>query len=570
MAKKRNRLSSTPVDLPKSPTGITGLDEITGGGLPKGRPTLITGSAGCGKTMMAMEFLVRGATEYNEPGVFMAFEESAEELTKNVASMGFDLARLQAAKKMVIDYVHIDRQEIQDTGEYDLEGLFVRLGYAIDSIGAKRVVLDTIEALFAGLPNEAILRAELRRLFRWLKKRGVTAVITGERGDKTLTRYGLEEYVADCVILLDFRILEQIATRRLRIVKYRGSAHGVDEFPFLIGRTGISILPVTSLNLEHAVSSARVSTGISRLDTMLEGKGYYRGSTVLISGSAGTGKTSFAAAFIADACRRRERCLYFAFEESPGQIVRNMNSIGIDLTEPVKKGFLQFHASRPSAYGLEMHLINMHRIIDEYKPRCVVLDPVSNLISVGTRVEVKSVLTRLFDYLKMNGVTVVLTDLSHGGTLTESTNEEISSLIDTWLLLKAIEISGERNRGLYVLKARGMNHSNQIREVKLSSRGIDLVDVYLGEGNVLTGSARLQQEALEKTKIMASETERRRRQQQIERKKKVMQAKIEALKAEYEAELSELASYHAEEAEEEKTRADVRSRIAHLRKADKS
>lgn len=568
MARKRS--SSVLTDLPKSPTGIKGLDEITGGGLPKGRPTLITGSAGCGKTMMAMEFLVRGATEFNEPGVFMAFEETAEELTKNVASMGFDLARLQNANKIAVDYVHIDRQEILDTGEYDLEGLFVRLGYTIDSVGAKRVVLDTVEALFAGLPNEAILRAELRRLFRWLKNRGVTAVITGERGEKMLTRYGLEEYVADCVILLDFRILDQIATRRLRIVKYRGSAHGVDEYPFLIGPSGISILPVTSLNLEHAVSNARVSTGIPRLDTMLAGKGYYRGSTVLISGSAGTGKTSFAAAYIAAACQRRERCLYFAFEESPGQIIRNMKSIGIDLEEPVKKGFLQFHASRPSSSGLEMHLINMHRIIDEAKPACVVLDPVSNLISVGTSVEVKSVLTRLFDYLKTKGVTVVLTDLSHGGVSVETTNEEISSLIDTWLLLKYIETSGERNRGLYVLKSRGMDHSNQIREVRLSDRGIDLVDVYLGGGNVLTGSARLQEEAGERAKIEALQAGRDRRQQQIERKKKIMQAKIEALKAEYEAELAELAAYHSEEAESEKARAHVRTRIAHQRKADKS
>lgn len=568
MASKRSSL--TPVDLPKSPTGISGLDQITGGGVPKGRPTLITGSAGCGKTMMAMEFLVRGATQFNEPGVFMAFEENAEELTKNVASMGFDLDRMQAAKKLVIDYVHIDRQEIQDTGEYDLEGLFVRLAYAIDSIKAKRVVLDTIEALFAGLPNEAILRAELRRLFRWLKARGVTAIITGERGEKTLTRYGLEEYVADCVILLDFRIREQIATRRLRIVKYRGSAHGVDEFPFLIGNSGISILPVTSLNLKHEASKARISTGVKRLDTMLEGKGYYRGSTVLISGTAGTGKTSFAAAFAEAACRRKERCLYFAFEESPGQIIRNMSSIGIDLETPANKGFLQFYASRPSAYGLEMHLINMHQIIDEFKPHCVVLDPVSNLISVGTRVEVKSVLTRLFDYLKMNGITVVMTDLSHAGISIESTNEEISSLIDTWILIKSIEVNGERNRGLFVLKSRGMDHSNQIREVKLSRQGIDLTDVYLGEGVVLTGSARLQEEAQENAKGVVLKAERERRARQIERKKKIMQAAIASLKAEFEAEAEELATYHAEETKSAEARAASRTRIANLRKADRT
>lgn len=379
---KKSAAKLTP--LAKCPTGISGLDEITNGGLPKGRPTLVTGSAGCGKTLLAVEFLVRGAMEYNEPGVYMAFEETAEELSKNVASLGFDLDKLQAEKKLAIDYVYIERSEIEETGEYDLEGLFVRLGYAIDAIGAKRVVLDTVEALFAALPNEAILRAELRRLFRWLKARGVTAVITGERGVSSLSRHGLEEYVADCVILLDFRVREQVSTRRLRIIKYRGSAHGADEYPFLIEKTGISILPVTSLGLNHIVSTKRISTGIPRLDAMLSGKGYFRGSTILISGTAGTGKSSFSAKFAEAACLRGERCLYFAFEESPSQITRNMASIGIDLATPVKKGLLKFHASRPTLYGLETHLITFHNLINEFKPHAVIVDPVSNLTAVGT------------------------------------------------------------------------------------------------------------------------------------------------------------------------------------------
>ncbi|MDD5170040.1 MAG: circadian clock protein KaiC, partial [Syntrophales bacterium] len=445
--------------LAKCPTGIAGLDEITDGGLPQGRPTLVTGSAGCGKTLMALEFLIRGAMMYNEPGVFIAFEETAEELSENVASLGFDLPQLQAEKKLAIDYVYIERSEIEDTGEYDLEGLFVRLGYAIDSVGAKRVVLDTVEALFASLPNEAILRAELRRLFRWLKVKGVTAIITGERGGDMLSRHGLEEYVADCVILLDFRVREQISTRRLRIIKYRGSAHGADEYPFIIEKTGLSILPVTSLGLNHVVSSERISTGIPRLDAMLAGKGYFRGSTILLSGTAGTGKSSISAKFVEAACKRGERCLYFSFEESPSQITRNMTSIGIDLATPVRKGLLMFHASRPTIYGLETHLITFHNLINEFRPQVVIVDPVSNLTSVGTSAEVKSILTRLFDYLKMNQVTTLLTDLAHFGNSLEKTNEEISSLIDTWLLLRDIEINGERNRGLYILKSRGMAHS---------------------------------------------------------------------------------------------------------------
>jgi circadian clock protein KaiC len=556
------------VSLAKCPTGIAGLDEITGGGLPKGRPTLITGSAGCGKSIMALEFLVHGAIKYNEPGVFMAFEETAGELADNVASLGFDLGKLQARKKIAIDYVYIERSEIEDTGEYDLEGLFVRLDYAIKSVGAKRVVLDTVEALFAALPNEAILRAELRRLFRWLKARGVTAVITGERGDNLLTRHGLEEYVADCVILLDFRVREQISTRRLRIIKYRGSAHGADEYPFLIEKTGISILPVSSLGLNHIVSSERISTGISRLDTMLTGKGYFRGSTILISGTAGTGKSSFAAKFVEAACKRGERCLYFAFEESPSQIIRNMSSIGINLALPVKKGKLMFHASRPTLYGLESHLITFHNLINDFKPQVVVVDPVSNLTAVGTSAEVKSILTRLFDYLKKTHVTTLLTDLAHSGNSAERTNEEISSLIDTWLLLRDIEINGERNRGLYILKSRGMAHSNQIREVRLSDRGIDLVDVYLGPAGVLTGSARAAQEAKERSEAAVFNQDLDKKLREQERKRRALESRIEALRAEFAAESEELEAMSKDEKKRRQALTNGRTDMARLRKAD--
>lgn len=555
--------------LEKCPTGIRGFDEISNGGLPKGRPTLICGSAGCGKTVLAMEFLLRGAIQYKEPGVFVSFEETPKDLAQNFVSLGYDLNDLIARKLIAMDHVYIESSEIEETGEYDLEGLFIRLAHAIDSIKAKRIVLDTIESLFSGLSNEGILRAELRRLFHWLKDRGITAIVTGESGEKSMTRYGLEEYVADCVILLDFRVTEQISTRRLRIIKYRGSSHGADEYPFLIEKTGISILPVTSLGLEHTVSNERISSGIPRLDSMLAGKGFYRGSTILISGTAGTGKTSFATKFAETACRRGDRCLYLAFEESASQIIRNMKSIGTNLSPWVKKGRLKFHASRPTLYGLEMHLVTIHNLIAEFKPRIVVVDPVSNLTAVGTSVEVKSVLTRLFDYLKASHVTTLLTDLVHFGNSMERTNEEISSLIDTWVLLRDIEINGERNRGLYILKARGMAHSNQIREVLLSDRGIELVDVYLGSEGVLTGSARAAQEAKEKAEARDYQSEMDRRMREQDRKRKVLEAKIEALRAEFDMESEELRFMAANQ---KKRRNDVvteRDEMVRLRKADR-
>ncbi len=519
--------------LPKSPTGIQGLDEITGGGLPRGRPTLVCGGAGCGKTLLAMEFLVRGATEFNEPGVFMAFEETARDLTQNVASLGFDLKDLVARKKLVMDYVYIERSEIEQSGEYDLEGLFIRLGSAIASIGAKRVVLDTIDSLFGGLPNPLILRAELRRLFRWLKDKGVTSIITGERGDGKLSRQGLEEYVSDCVIVLDHRVSEQTSSRRLRVVKYRGSTHGTNEYPFLIDEDGISVLPVTSLGLAHKVSGERVSSGVARLDAMLGGKGYYRGSSVLVSGTAGTGKSSLAAHFADAACRRGECVLYFSFEESPDQIVRNMNSIGIGLQHWVKNGLLQIISKRPSFAGLETHLAMKHKMISVFKPRVVIMDPLNSFVIGGNEIEVKSMLMRLVDFLKTRQITGLFTNLAQSGSPVERTEVAISSVIDTWLLLRDIDSGGERNRCLSILKSRGMAHSNQIREFLLTDRGVELRDVYVGPEGVLTGSARLTKEAENDAAMLIRNQDVELRRIELERKRTTLEAQIAMLRAEF-------------------------------------
>jgi circadian clock protein KaiC len=525
--------------LPKSPTSIQGLDEITGGGLPKSRPTLVCGGAGCGKTLFAMEFLVRGATQYNEPGVFISFEETEKELTANVASLGFDLDRLVKRKKILLEYIHVERGEIEQGGEYDFEGLFVRIHHAIESIGAKRVVLDTIESLFSGLPNPLILRAELRRLLRWLKRKGVTAIMTAERGEGTLTRQGLEEYVSDCVILLDHRVNDQSSIRRLRIVKYRGSTHGTNEYPFLIDEDGFSVLPVTSLGLNYSSSDERISTGIPRLDTMLSGKGYFRGSTMLVSGTAGTGKTSIAAQFVEAACKRKERVLYFTFEESPSQLVRNMRSIGINLEPWVKKGLLQFHATRPTLYGLETHLTTSIKLINKFEPNIVILDPINAFVMGENQTEVKTMLLRLVDFLKMKRITAFFTSLTSADENMENTDVYISSLIDTWLLLRDIEIGGERNRGLYVLKSRGMAHSNQIREFRLTNQGIELLDVYVGADGVLTGSARLSQEAKDEAEQLLRQQEIGSKQFGLERKREAMEAQIVVLRSEFEAEESD-------------------------------
>jgi len=525
--------------LPKSPTSIQGLDEITGGGLPKGRPTLICGGAGCGKTLFAMEFLVRGATQYNEPGVFMSFEETEKELTANVASLGFNLDSLVKSKKIWLEHIHIERGEIKQSGEYDLEGLFIRIHSAVESIGAKRVVLDTIESLFSGLPNPLILRAELRRLLHWLKRKGVTTIITAERGEGTLTRQGLEEYVSDCVILLDHRVNDQSSIRRLRIVKYRGSTHGTNEYPFLIDEDGFSVLPVTSLGLNYSSSQERISTGIPRLDTMLSGKGYFRGSTMLVSGTAGTGKTSIAAQFVEAACKREERVLYFTFEESPDQLIRNMRSIGTNLEPWVKKGLLQFHATRPTLYGLETHLTTSIKLINKFEPTVVILDPINAFVMGENQTEVKTMLLRLVDFLKMKRITAFFTSLTSAGDKMEITDVDISSLIDTWLLLRDIEIGGERNRGLYVLKSRGMAHSNQIREFRLTNQGIELLDVYVGPEGVLTGSARLSQETKDAADQLWRKQELTRKKFALDRKRDAMEAQIIVLRSEFQAEEAE-------------------------------
>jgi circadian clock protein KaiC len=533
--------------LPKTPTGITGLDEITGGGLPAGRPTLVCGAAGSGKTLFSLEFIIRGAIEFGEPGVFMAFEEKPAELAMNVTSLGFDLAKLQKEKLVKIDHVHIDRSEIEETGEYDLDGLFIRLGYSIDSIGAKRVVLDTIENLFSGLNNQGILRAELRRLFGWLKEKGVTAVITGEKGTGSLTRQGLEEYVSDCVILLDHRIENKISTRLMRIVKYRGSVHGTNEYPFLIDEDGMSVLPVTSLLLQHDVSRQCIASGIPALDRMLGGKGFFRGSSILVSGTAGTGKTSIAAYFAHETCKRKERCIYFAFEESPQQIIRNMLSIGVDLQADIDKGLMEMHASRPTLYGLEMHLVDIHKKIKRFKPKTVILDPITNLITVGTVSEVKSMLIRLIDFLQEEQITVLFTALSLNTIINEQTDEGVSSLVDAWLLVRDIESNGERNRGLYIMKSRGMKHSNQVREFVITDNGLDLVDVYLGPEGVLTGSAREAQQLSEVTSVVLRKHALGRKDIEIKRKRKVLEAKIASLQEEFESVQDELNKSYIEE-----------------------
>ncbi len=561
-------MNTAPMALAKCASGIAGFDEITGGGFPRNRTSLVAGSAGCGKTQLAMEFIARGARDYNEPGVFMSFEENEEELKTNVRSLGFDLDDLIERKLLAMDYVAVERSEIEETGEYDLEGLFVRLQHAIASVGAKRVALDTIEALFSGLTNQAILRAELRRLFRWLKAQGVTTLITGERGDGTLTRQGIEEYVSDCVITLDHRVSDQLSTRRLRIVKYRGSTHGTNEYPFLITHTGISVLPITSLSLNHAVFNDRVSTGVPRLDTMLGGQGYYRGTTILLTGTAGTGKTSLSATFVDAACRRGERCLYLAFEESQDQIIRNMRSIGIDLQPHVDKGLLKFHASRPTFYGLEMHLLVTHMLVEEQRPAIVVIDPVTNLVAGGSVGDVHAMAMRLVDYLKGRGITTIMTTLTSGGNHLEQSEINISSLIDTWLLVRDIESGGERNRGLYVLKSRGMPHSNQIREFRLTNHGIELQDVYLGPDGVLTGSARLVQEA----KAQADESERqdsaRRRYLEVEAERKALAAQVAALEAKISLQDKEMQALESQEKAQSQRRAAAREAMAKSRRAD--
>jgi circadian clock protein KaiC len=567
-SKLKQAKAPKPVDvLEKCPTGIRGFDEITLGGLPAARPTLIVGSAGCGKTLFGMEFLVRGAMEFGENGVCISFEETAAELTANTESLGYHLADLIKKKKIAVDYIYIERSQIEETGEYDLEALFLRIDYAVRSVGAKRVLLDSLEALFAGLTNESILRSELRRLFRWLKDRNLTAIITAERGDNTLTRQGLEEYISDCVILLDHRVSQSILTRNLRVVKYRGSVHGTNEYPFLIESDGISVLPVTSAGLNHGASNERVGSGVPALDAMLGGKGYYRGSTILISGTAGTGKSSLAAHFLGAACARGEKSLYLSYEESPKQIIRNMRSIGIDLQRWVDKGLLKFQSSRPTTYGLEMHLAQIHRMVREFDPEIVVIDPITSLLQSGTESETSSMLLRLVDFLKSRSITAMLTTLTAHADDLEQSGASISSLVDAWLLVRDIEMGGERNRGLYLLKARGIAHSNQIREFLMTKHGIELRDVYLGEAGLLTGSARITQEVKDTLAVLDRRQLIERKQLLLGRKRQALEAQIASLQADLESDAQEVRQLDVEGREALSTLAKDRVEMATSRLA---
>jgi len=553
--------------LPKAPTGISGLDEVTGGGLPQGRPTLLCGPAGCGKTLLATEFIVRGITEFGDPGVFVAFEESAEDLVANVASLGFDLAQFEADGRLVIDHVKVASMDVEETGDWDLDGLFLRLGAAIDQIGAKRVVIDTIENLFGAFTDTATLRSELRRLFAWLKDRGVTAVITGERGDGTLTRHGIEEYVSDCVIVLDHRVTEQTSTRRLRILKYRGSLHGTNEYPFLIGETGVSVLPITSLRLRHGVSSEQVSTGVGRLDAMLGDGGYYKGSTVLVSGTAGTGKSTLAAQFCSATCARGDRSIYFAFEESEAEVVRNMASVGIDLQRWVDAGLLRFQCFRPSLLGLEAHLFAMQKAVNEFDPAVVVMDPVSDFLRAGTEEDVSAMLSRQVDFLKARGVTALFTSLN--AYLEQAPgDQQLASLVDSWLLVRNLEGNGEHNRVLYVLKSRGMAHSNQIREFLLTDQGIELADVYVGPEGVLTGSARQAQEAKEDADGSARVEELEQRRVNLERRRESVEAQTATLWREYEEEADAVGRLLSHGSTGVEDRAGQRAEQGRMRSAD--
>ena len=564
---QRGKAKSRP-QLPKTPTGIFGLDEITAGGLPKGRPTLVCGGAGCGKTVLGMQFLVNGANLYNEPGVFMSLQESEQELISNVEAFGFDLKDLIRRKKLVIDSITVERSEIEAAGKYDLEGLFIRLGHAIDSINAKRVVLDTIESLFSDLGNPPLLRAEISRLFRWLKKKGVTAIITGEPGVEMLTRQGLEEYISDCVIKIDNRINDQVSERRLRVIKYRGSEHGTNEYPFLIDEGAISVLPITSATLKHLVSTHRVPTGVPRLDAMFGGKGFYQGSSVLVSGTAGTGKSSLAAHFVDAACLRGERAIYFTFEEAAEQIVRNMCSIGIKLDQWVRRGLLQFAAHRPTTYGLEKHLLMMQRSINDFDPAVVVVDPLNSLVMDDNQRDVKGMLMRLVNLMKVKGITSLFTSLTSGGSPLEQTDIRISSLIDTWILLRDIDYSGERNRTLCILKSRGMAHSNQVREFLLTDKGVQLSDVYVGPSGVLTGTARVNQEAAEKAAELIREQELKRGRELLAGKRSIVEAQIAAMRAEFK--VQELASQKVTDVQEaiETLAAEQRKLMAHARGKD--
>ncbi|MCS6243800.1 MAG: circadian clock protein KaiC [Opitutus sp.] len=520
-----------PKGILKCPTGIRGLDELTFGGLPRGRSTLVCGGAGSGKTILAVEFIVHGAHDFKEPGVYLSFDETAKELAENIASIGIDLADLIQRKQVIVDHVVIDRSELTATGDYNLDGLFVRLGQAIKAIGAKRVVLDSVESIFAALPNEVRVRAELCRLFAWLNEAGVTSIITGEQGDNQLTRHGLEEYISDCVVFLDHRASNQVSTRRLRIIKYRGSHHGTSEYPALIDSKGLSVLAISSLSLNYAASNKRVLTGIERLDTMLGGKGFYRGSGILVSGTSGTGKTSLAASFAAQICKLGERCLFLPMEESPDQLIRNMSSIGIDLATPLKSGLLHLHSIQPAIFGLEGHLLHLHNLITQLRPSVVIMDPITNLTSLGDRLQIKAMFTRLIDFLKSQGITTLFTSLTGSEVPLENSVVGISSMIDTWIMLRMIETPTERNRLIYVLKSRGMAHSNQMREFNLTETGIEVLDVYTGSGEDYTGAGRLTRQALDRASALSARQAAEQRERELDLEHRSLKAQISMLQA---------------------------------------
>ena len=552
----------TRLFLPKSPTGIAGFDEITDGGLPAGRPSLVCGPPGTGKSLFAVQFLVNGATRYGEPGVFLTFEESREELVSNVRSFGFDIEGIERDGLLLVDALSMEPQVV-DTGDFDLEALIVRLGYAVDKLGAKRVAIDNVEALFAGFGKPSLVRSELRRLFRWLKGHEVTTVITGERGEGRLTRHGIEEYLSDCVVVLDDRVVQDVATRRVRVMKYRGSTHGRNEYPFLIGTDGFEVLPITSLGLSQDVSADRVSTGVAGLDEMLGGEGVFRGSGVLVSGTSGTGKTTIAASFADEACRRGEKVLFFSFEESESEIFRNMDSVGLDLAGWVQQGLLQFHCERPTTRGLEDHLATMQRLIRDFEPMLVVIDPVTSLARGATPFDVSAMLMRQVYYLKAAGITAVMTVLS-ADSRTEQTILNISSLVDTFLEVVMLSAFGERNRGLYVLKSRGMAHSNQIREFLLSDRGVDVVPVMIGPEGVLTGSARIAAESAERTTAEELSKESAELVRALERRRESVDAHVATLRADFAAE--ERLTRRLIEASEQRVEAVNQDRLAQGRR----
>ncbi|MGC4087694.1 MAG: circadian clock protein KaiC [Polyangiaceae bacterium] len=570
---KPNRKASATKSLPvvtKAPTGIPGFDDVTYGGLPRGRPSLVCGAAGCGKTLFGLQFLIRGTLDYGENGVFVAFEEREADLVQNVASLGFDLQELVDEKRIALDHVHVEPAQIEENGEYDLEGLFIRLEYALDSVKAKRLVIDTLETIFGGLKDYSILRSELRRLFTWLKDRGITTIITAERGEGALTRHGLEEYVSDCVIVLDHRVHDQVSTRRLRVAKYRGSTHGTNEYPFLIDEHGLAVIPITSSLLDHQISNERVSTGIAKLDEMLGGKGYYRGSSILVSGTAGSGKSSLCAHVAHATCLAKKRALYISYEESPEQVVRNMGSIGLPLARYVEQGLLKLVAMRPTAHGLEGHLSHIHKLVTEFEPEVVVMDPIGALGGFGAELDTHLMIVRLIDFLKGRGVTTMVSNLTHGGAALDSTDSAISSLVDTWLLVVSLESNGERNRGLYVLKSRGMAHSNQIREFVITARGIDLVEPYIGAEGVLTGAARISQDERERAARKARDAESEKARRLLARKREVMEQRIAALRAEFEAEALE-AGHIADDARDVESALDsARVRMSERRGSSKA